>query len=97
MIASDSGAIDVRDAIRRGEVICIFAEGQITRTGQMLPFRRGFMAELHRQGQSRASVSRKLSALRAFMRYLKREGWIVADPAALKLKPPKIPCSLRIK
>ena len=29
------------DAIRAGEVVCIFAEGQITRTGQMLPFRRG--------------------------------------------------------
>ena len=37
---------------------------------------RGFMAQLHRQGQSRSSVSRKLSALRTFMRYLKREGWI---------------------
>lgn len=30
------------DAIRAGEVVCIFAEGQITRIGQMLPFRRGF-------------------------------------------------------
>lgn len=29
------------DAIRNGEIVCIFAEGQITRTGQMLPFRRG--------------------------------------------------------
>src|SRR5262249_9386570 len=29
------------DMIRDGEVVCIFAEGQITRTGQMLPFRRG--------------------------------------------------------
>jgi acyl-[acyl-carrier-protein]-phospholipid O-acyltransferase/long-chain-fatty-acid--[acyl-carrier-protein] ligase len=28
-------------AIRNGEVVCIFAEGQITRIGQMLPFRRG--------------------------------------------------------
>ncbi|MCS1409788.1 MAG: Bifunctional protein Aas [Verrucomicrobia subdivision 3 bacterium] len=30
------------EAIRKGEVVCIFAEGQITRTGQLLPFRRGF-------------------------------------------------------
>jgi len=30
------------DAIRDGEIVCIFAEGQITRTGQLLPFRRGF-------------------------------------------------------
>ena len=29
------------DAIREGHVVCIFAEGQITRTGQLLPFRRG--------------------------------------------------------
>jgi acyl-[acyl-carrier-protein]-phospholipid O-acyltransferase / long-chain-fatty-acid--[acyl-carrier-protein] ligase len=29
------------DAIRNGEIVCIFAEGQITRIGQLLPFRRG--------------------------------------------------------
>jgi acyl-[acyl-carrier-protein]-phospholipid O-acyltransferase/long-chain-fatty-acid--[acyl-carrier-protein] ligase len=29
------------DAIRNGEVVCIFAEGQITRIGQLLPFQRG--------------------------------------------------------
>ena len=29
-------------ALRAGEVVCIFAEGQITRTGQLLPFRKGF-------------------------------------------------------
>lgn len=27
--------------IKEGHLVCIFAEGQITRTGQMLPFRRG--------------------------------------------------------
>ena len=30
------------EAIRKGEVVCIFAEGQITRLGQLLPFERGF-------------------------------------------------------
>ncbi len=30
------------DAIRNGEVVCVFAEGQITRIGQLLPFQRGF-------------------------------------------------------
>jgi acyl-[acyl-carrier-protein]-phospholipid O-acyltransferase / long-chain-fatty-acid--[acyl-carrier-protein] ligase len=30
------------DAIRNGQVVCIFAEGQMTRIGQLLPFRRGF-------------------------------------------------------
>src|SRR5205807_4990947 len=33
---------DASDAIKNGELVCIFAEGQITRIGQMLPFRRGF-------------------------------------------------------
>jgi acyl-[acyl-carrier-protein]-phospholipid O-acyltransferase / long-chain-fatty-acid--[acyl-carrier-protein] ligase len=32
---------EASDAIRAGEIVCIFAEGQITRIGQMLPFRRG--------------------------------------------------------
>ena len=30
------------DAVRSGELVCIFAEGQITRTGNLLPFRRGY-------------------------------------------------------
>jgi acyl-[acyl-carrier-protein]-phospholipid O-acyltransferase / long-chain-fatty-acid--[acyl-carrier-protein] ligase len=38
MIRSLQGA---SDALRNDEVVCIFAEGQITRTGQLLPFRRG--------------------------------------------------------
>lgn len=29
------------EAVRNGELVCIFAEGEISRTGQMLPFRRG--------------------------------------------------------
>ncbi len=29
------------NAIRAGDVVCVFAEGEITRIGQMLPFRRG--------------------------------------------------------
>ena len=60
---------------------------------------RGYMADLHRQGQSRASVARKLSALRAFGRYLRREGWIESDPAALAVAPKreqKVPAHLSI-
>ncbi len=30
-----------RECIDRGEVVCIFAEGEISRTGQTLPFRKG--------------------------------------------------------
>jgi len=38
MIQSLQGA---SQSIRDGELVCIFAEGQITRIGQMLPFQRG--------------------------------------------------------
>lgn len=31
------------DAINSGEVVCIFAEGRLTRTGQLQPFQRGLM------------------------------------------------------
>jgi acyl-[acyl-carrier-protein]-phospholipid O-acyltransferase/long-chain-fatty-acid--[acyl-carrier-protein] ligase len=33
---------EATEAVKGGEVVCIFAEGQVTRTGQLLPFRRGF-------------------------------------------------------
>lgn len=33
---------ETRTALDAGELICIFPEGQITRTGTLLPFRRGF-------------------------------------------------------
>jgi integrase/recombinase XerC len=58
---------------------------------------RAFMADLYRQGHARASVARKLSALRAFGRYLRREGWIESDPAALAVAPKreqKVPAHL---
>ncbi|MGA2511029.1 MAG: MFS transporter [Candidatus Acidiferrales bacterium] len=32
---------EATNALKNGEVVCIFAEGQITRIGQLLPFRRG--------------------------------------------------------
>ena len=46
------------------------------------PMIRGFLAELFRAGESRASAARKLAAVRAFLRYLRREGLIEADPGA---------------
>jgi integrase/recombinase XerC len=52
-----------------------------------LPVIRAFMAHLYKQGQSRSSVARKLSALRTFVRFLRREGWIESDPAALAVSP----------
>jgi acyl-[acyl-carrier-protein]-phospholipid O-acyltransferase/long-chain-fatty-acid--[acyl-carrier-protein] ligase len=35
------------DAIRSGEVVCVFAEGGITRTGRLQPFQRGFEKIVH--------------------------------------------------
>jgi integrase/recombinase XerC len=43
----------------------------------------GFLADLHRRGNSRASAARKLASLRTFLKYLRREGIIEQDPAAL--------------
>jgi integrase/recombinase XerC len=60
---------------------------------------RAFMAELYRQGHARTSVARKLSALRAFGRYLRREGLIDIDPATLAATPKrerKVPAHLSI-
>jgi integrase/recombinase XerC len=44
---------------------------------------RGFLAALHKRGNSRSSAARKLAAIRTFGRYLRREGVIEGDPAAL--------------
>jgi integrase/recombinase XerC len=44
---------------------------------------RAFLSELHQRGNSRASAARKLSAIRAFGRFLRREGIVSDDPAAL--------------
>lgn len=44
---------------------------------------RAFLADLSRRGASKASSARKLSAIRAFGRYLRREGVLDGDPSAL--------------
>ena len=44
---------------------------------------RAFLAHLNALGRSKASAARKLSAIRAFGRYLRREGVLEGDPAAL--------------
>ena len=60
---------------------------------------RAYLADLYRHGQARASVSRKLSALRTFTRYLRREGFIDGDPVALAAAPKrehKVPAHLSV-
>jgi integrase/recombinase XerC len=60
---------------------------------------RGFLAELFRAGESRATAARKLAAIRTFIRYLKREGLIDSDPGLLVATPKreqKIPRHLEV-
>ena len=44
---------------------------------------RAFLGDRHKRGNARSSAARKLAALRTFARYLRREGILDADPAAL--------------
>jgi integrase/recombinase XerC len=48
---------------------------------------RGYLAELHAHGQSRATAARKLAAVRTFLRYLRREALIEDDPGAVVATP----------
>jgi integrase/recombinase XerC len=48
---------------------------------------RAHVAELGRMGEARSSVARKISALRTFTRYLRREGYIQHNPTALTVAP----------
>jgi integrase/recombinase XerC len=48
---------------------------------------RSHLAEIGRRGDARSSMGRKLSALRTFLRYLRREGHVDEDPAALATAP----------
>ncbi|HEY6213518.1 MAG TPA: tyrosine recombinase XerC [Vicinamibacterales bacterium] len=48
---------------------------------------RGFLADLHRRGQSRATAARKLAGVRTFLRHLRREGLIDEDPGLLVSTP----------
>jgi integrase/recombinase XerC len=60
---------------------------------------RGFLGSLHRGKQSRATVARKVSSVRAFFRYLRREGFVQSDPAALVVAPKreqKVPAHLSV-
>ena len=50
---------------------------------------RAFLGELHRQRISASSSARKLSAIRTFVRFLRREDLVEDDPAALVAAPKK--------
>lgn len=48
---------------------------------------RAYLADLGRRGDARSSMARKLSGLKTFIRYLRREGIVDEDPAALASAP----------
>ena len=48
---------------------------------------RAFLSTLNAKGQSRGTAARKLAAIRTFLRYLRREEAISADPGALVRTP----------
>ena len=54
---------------------------------------RSFMASLHHKGLKKTSISRKLATVRAFFKYLHREGYVKKNPAKL-VSSPKIPKNL---
>lgn len=49
-----------------------------------------FLADLHRRGLAKSTVCRKLSALRAFYRYMRKQGTVDEDPCA-SLPNPRLP------
>jgi integrase/recombinase XerC len=48
---------------------------------------RSHLTELNKAGKARSSVARKLSALKTFIRYLRREDLIAHDPTAMAVAP----------
>ncbi len=60
---------------------------------------RGFMAELYDRGHARTSSARRLAAIRAFGRYLRREDEIEQEPGAMVATPKldrKMPARLEV-
>ncbi len=54
---------------------------------------RSFLASLHHRKLMKTSISRKLATIRAFFKYLHREGYVTQNPAKL-VSSPKIPKNL---
>ena len=48
---------------------------------------RGYLAELHDRGLSRATIGNRLAALRSFYRFCRRQGWVDGDPWASIVTP----------
>jgi len=56
---------------------------------------RGFIAEQIRKGLNKTTVSRRLSSVRSFFRFLCREGYMKSNPAKL-VSSPRLPKKMRL-
>ena len=71
------------------QFVTFVAEASGRRRAELLPADfdhqqiRAFLGDLHKRGNTRSSAARKLAAIRALGRYLRREGVVEGDPAAL--------------
>ena len=71
------------------QFVTFVAEASGRRRAELLPADfdhqqiRAFLGDLHKRGNTRSSAARKLAAIRALGRYLRREGIVEGDPAAL--------------
>jgi integrase/recombinase XerC len=76
-----------------GQFLAFVAADRGTNVSQLSPadltptMVRLYLAELGRKGDARSSMARKLSGLRTFIRYLRREGVLENDPAGLAIAP----------
>ena len=70
---------DVRFALER---IAATRDEALEPTGIDEAGLRAVVALLNARGQAPRSVGRRIAALRSFVRYLRRRGWLEADPAA---------------
>ena len=75
------------------QFLAFVAIGQGVKRSQLTPAQldrsaiRGFLAELHRRGHSRATAARKLAAVRTLLRHQRREELIDDDPGSLVSTP----------
>ncbi len=70
---------DVRGALDRMAGTC---DAPMTPLELDEPRVRAWLSFLHTSGQAPRSVNRRLAALRSFLRYLRKRGWMRADPTA---------------
>ncbi len=68
----------VERGLKRAELMVSHLDGESVRA---------FVVELNRAQQARASVARKLSGVRAFLRYLVRDGLLAHDPSGAAVAP----------